>query len=125
MAKAWASQGSSKTGPSGGRSGGIKIGLPQIGRHGIARMAGLAPDVAGGKPHRVEGLRVFALAMRIGVGENMSAVQAHDLTFMATQIARQPRMCHGMHVLRPDLVSHRITRRGRRARGRSAFGESR
>src|SRR5262245_31348077 len=105
MAKACASHGSRNTGPpsaSRGRaaslsnSGRLKIRLPKIRMHVVARWVIFAPELLSREAHRVEPLRVVPAAGSARIGKHVGSICADDLARMATQIARQTRMAFGV-----------------------------
>src|SRR5215510_6807393 len=99
MAKAWASHGARKTGPSASRgmpgtasaacravcratakgsSGMLEIGLEGIDGNPDRRICIRAPQFARIEAHRVKPLRLFAFAGHEGVGKHVRAVNALD-----------------------------------------------
>src|SRR4051812_45360064 len=110
MAKACASHGSRKTGPFASRgicgsafrrSGWLKIRLPAVDRHAESRIGVSPPKLRSLEDHRVDPLRVLALAMRIGVGEDVAALTLLYDAELAAGIARQPRVTGRIHIAAP------------------------
>src|ERR1700722_11714619 len=115
IANAWASHGALKTGPassqgnagkalrSSGRCGRTEV---MSGRSGVqvverrlpaidpsrCRCRIRSPEFGGIEAHRIEPLRLFAEPKRVGIGENVRAMQGDNTAFSAAAVARQTGM---------------------------------
>src|SRR6185295_12433250 len=100
MAKAWACQGSAKTGSSapGGRrgSGALKVAFPGVDADGRGGIGVRAPELGRGEDDGVQVLRVLALEVGVGIGEDVAAVQGLDGAELAARIAGKPRVVRGV-----------------------------
>src|SRR5581483_1103921 len=84
--------------------------FPEVDVEMVATSGMRSPQLAGRKPNAVERLRIFTLAMRIGVGIDKRAVNNMDFSLSPAHITREARVTRRVQVLSNDTVSHFETR---------------
>src|SRR2546422_3905739 len=85
----------------------LEIALPEIEVHPLVRLGGVTPQLPRFEPHAVERLRRLALAVGVGVGEDVDPVHAMDRPALAARVARQPRVAARVDDARGDGVAGR------------------
>ena len=119
MAKAWASHGSRKTGPScpaaapaatasisGSWLPPLKMGLPAIDGDGMTWIGRLAPELGPAEDDGIDPLRILAPCHWHWCRERRSSLNPLYNAGLAADIARQARMTQGIDVLRAHAVTH-------------------
>src|SRR5262249_33534012 len=84
----------------------FKVAVPQIDVNGVSRGSLSAPHFACRKTPGIQVLRLFALKMRIGVGEDEDAMIAIDDAGPAPCVAWQARMSRRVHHSRSHPIAN-------------------
>src|SRR5579859_3146709 len=103
----------------------IEITIPHIDVNGIARRGVLTPQLPRGKTNRIQVLRLLAEEMCVRVREDKDAVAANDQTLLASRIAGQASVAHGIYVPGADLLSQFEASRGLGVRSHEIAAEPR
>src|SRR5215471_9952434 len=90
----------------------LKIRIPQIQMHRVARRGFLAPQLLCSESNGIKVLRLLAQKMRVGVWKHEDAVMADNRSLVASYVAREPGVALGVDIARAHTLAHLKPRRG-------------